>query len=308
MSFTNPSHVSATTGSEKSPEYPSPLNFLLPHSITASRTTPTLCVFVIITGEPSPPDSSTQVVPVISPLPFSVCHAAKTRPLKSLPCGKIAVTPVRMAVLPSPEISVVYPTSTPFTSVIAFSRPGVPSKGTPRSRARGLVWEKITTLSDAMATTIAVSLINIFISNSLSLHRDRRVFKPHPLPKLLASSPGTNYPGDIRIVAHQLSNHLSADSSSAPVLCDRDSSDITVRHHRTMLLRNRRSDRRQQPPRSGWRFRSFSENAPNPQRAFPNHFLPGMPEPLRGRRSPGFEIRSFQLSVISYSEIICVLR
>src|SRR6185437_11731700 len=35
-------------------------------------------------------------------------------------------------------ISVVCPTSTPFTSVIAFSCPGLPSKGTPRSRARGL--------------------------------------------------------------------------------------------------------------------------------------------------------------------------
>src|SRR4029077_7704847 len=37
---------------------------------------------------------------------------------------------------PSPEISVRYPTSTPVTSVMAFRGPGVPSNGTPRSRAR----------------------------------------------------------------------------------------------------------------------------------------------------------------------------
>src|SRR5580658_6107847 len=37
-------------------------------------------------------------------------------------------------------MSVVSPTSTPLTSVIALLAPGAPSKGTPRSRARGLVW------------------------------------------------------------------------------------------------------------------------------------------------------------------------
>ena len=57
----------------------------------------------------------------------------------------MAVTPVRTgplptSSLPSPEISVVWPTSTPLTSVMALLGPGVPSKGTPRSRARGLVW------------------------------------------------------------------------------------------------------------------------------------------------------------------------
>src|SRR5271170_4684858 len=57
----------------------------------------------------------------------------------------MAVTPVRtgplpISSLPSPEMSVVWPTSTPFTSVMALLGPGAPSKGTPRSRARGLVW------------------------------------------------------------------------------------------------------------------------------------------------------------------------
>ena len=41
------------------------------HWITASRTTPTLWVLVIITGPSRKPDSSSQVVPVISPLPLS---------------------------------------------------------------------------------------------------------------------------------------------------------------------------------------------------------------------------------------------
>ena len=39
---------------------------------------------------------------------------------------------------PSPRTSVTCPTVTPETSVIALSGPGVPSNGTPRSRARGL--------------------------------------------------------------------------------------------------------------------------------------------------------------------------
>src|SRR5208337_4846107 len=89
-------------------------------------------------------DSSTQVVPVISPLPFNDHQAANTASSNDFsPRGKIAVTPVRTGPLPassfpSPEISVVWPTVTPGTSVIALNGPGVPSKGTPRSRARGL--------------------------------------------------------------------------------------------------------------------------------------------------------------------------
>ena len=42
--------------------------------------------------------------------------------------------------LPLPEMSVVWPTSTPLTSVMALLGPGLPSNGTPRSRARGLAW------------------------------------------------------------------------------------------------------------------------------------------------------------------------
>jgi hypothetical protein len=115
------------------------------HAITASRTTPTLCVLVIITGPSRKPESFTQVVPVISPLPFKLNQPAKTASVEFLPRGRMAVTPVRTGPTPTlraplPEISVVSPTSTPFTSVMAFHVPGAPSKGTPRSRARSGLW------------------------------------------------------------------------------------------------------------------------------------------------------------------------
>ena len=97
------------------------------------------------TGPSRKPASSIQVVPVISPLPFNENQPAKTWSVDVLPRGRIAVTPVRTGPVPtfsapSPEMSVVIPTSTPATSVMAFSGPGVPSKGTPRSRARGFAW------------------------------------------------------------------------------------------------------------------------------------------------------------------------
>src|SRR5579862_5802125 len=143
MSLSQPSQVSATTG--KDHQYPSMSGepCLTFHAMTASRTTPTLWVLVIMTGPERNPESSTHVVPVISPLPFSVNQAAKTASLEALPRGSTAVTPVRTGPTPtfsgpSPEMRVVLPTSTPLMSVIALSAPGVPSKGTPRSRARGL--------------------------------------------------------------------------------------------------------------------------------------------------------------------------
>ena len=60
---------------------------------------------------------------------------------RCVPRGNTAVTPVRMGPtptrsLPEPRISVVWPTATPGTSVIASSGPGVPSSGMPISRAR----------------------------------------------------------------------------------------------------------------------------------------------------------------------------
>src|SRR5580704_11879860 len=87
------------------------------------------------------PDSSIQVVPVISPLPFCENHPAKTGELSRRPRGRIAVTPVRTGPspttsFPSPRMIVRCPTSTPATSVMALMRPGVPANAIPRSRAR----------------------------------------------------------------------------------------------------------------------------------------------------------------------------
>src|SRR6185437_10258373 len=75
------------------------------------------------------------VTPVILPKPLPTCSAAGTRSRKTFPaCGKIAVTPVRTE---SPSTTVVCPTRTPATSVIAFNAPGGKTPGfTPRSRAR----------------------------------------------------------------------------------------------------------------------------------------------------------------------------
>src|SRR5436190_5582529 len=138
MSFRNPSHVSATTGSDHACEaWPCSTD----HLIEASRTTPTLCVLVMRIGPSRKPASSIQVVPVISPLPFSENQPANTWSFEFFPRGRIAVTPVRTGPAPTlsgpaPEMRVVAPTSTPGTSVIAFSAAGAPSNGIPRSRAR----------------------------------------------------------------------------------------------------------------------------------------------------------------------------
>src|SRR5260370_8634113 len=96
-----------------------------------------------MTGPWRKPESSHQCAPVISPFPFRLNQPGKTASLDSFPRGRIAVTPVRTGPPPtfnplSPEMSVVYPTSTPLMSVIAFSGPGMPSNCTPRSRPRGL--------------------------------------------------------------------------------------------------------------------------------------------------------------------------
>ncbi len=96
-----------------------------------------------ITGPSSRPDSSIHVVPVISPAPFSAYQPANAGSFSvARPRGRTAVTPVRTGPWPtwrspSPRMIVLWPTATPWTSVIALSGPGVPSNGTPRSRARG---------------------------------------------------------------------------------------------------------------------------------------------------------------------------
>src|ERR671912_318285 len=115
MSFSQPSHVSATTGSDHHCSV-SGLYDCKYHAMTASRATPTLCVLVITIGPHSSPDSSIHVVPVISPLPFCENQPAYTGwLLLALPLGRTAVTPVRTGPEPtlrgpfSPEISVTKP-------------------------------------------------------------------------------------------------------------------------------------------------------------------------------------------------------
>ena len=95
----------------------------------ASRTMPTLCVFVIATGVVSWPASRTHSSPVISPLPFSVWQPANTGESPIPSCGTITVTPVRTGPWPttsgpSPSIRVTVPTRTPATSVMALFGPG----------------------------------------------------------------------------------------------------------------------------------------------------------------------------------------
>src|ERR1700680_2679212 len=101
MSLSQPPPVPPTPGSDHQyPEVSAP-PCASRHWIVASRTTPTLCVLVIITGPSRNPDSSIHVVPVISPLPFRENQAAKTGfDWESRPLGSIAVTPVRIGPLP----------------------------------------------------------------------------------------------------------------------------------------------------------------------------------------------------------------
>ena len=74
MSLSTPSQVSATTGR---PQGCRPGRDAC-HCRIASRTTPTLCVFVIAIGPSRKPLSWSHVVPVISPLPLSVNQAPNT--------------------------------------------------------------------------------------------------------------------------------------------------------------------------------------------------------------------------------------
>src|SRR5579864_7849711 len=107
----------------------------------------------------------------------------------------MAVTPVRtgplpISSLPSPEISVVWPTSTPFTSVMALLGPGVPSKGTPRSRARGLVCATRAVARPAVNSNVVRRVRNTDIqaSNEKEVYGIRR----GGLPRRARRPPGYN--------------------------------------------------------------------------------------------------------------------
>src|SRR5207249_6850363 len=92
-SLRNPSYVSPTTGSAHASS--SALSAAI-----ASRTTPTLNVFVIPIGVVRNPDSRTHSSPVSSPLPFRRWQPAKS----GSSGGTTTVTPVRTSV---PSTSVV---------------------------------------------------------------------------------------------------------------------------------------------------------------------------------------------------------
>ena len=93
MSFSRPSHVSATTGSDHQSE---PDRCDRSTCTSASRTTPTECVFVRPIGDVSSPDSSIQWLPVSSPLPFRRPMPANTGfSARGSGRGTTTVTPVR---------------------------------------------------------------------------------------------------------------------------------------------------------------------------------------------------------------------
>src|SRR5580698_4226878 len=104
--------------------------------MTASATLGTESVAVSKIGVSISPISFTCVEPASFPYALPRKTAPGTLSLYRLPpCGRIAVTPVRML---SPRISVVCPTLTPATSVMAFSGPGGNTPTfTPRSRTLG---------------------------------------------------------------------------------------------------------------------------------------------------------------------------
>src|SRR3954468_12026675 len=141
MSLRAPSYVSPTTGSDQKTE--SRAWALAAWLTSASRTTPTEWVLVMPMTPPSSPDSRTHSRPVSSPFPLSRWQPAKTRSVHgSSSCGTTMVTPVRTGPSPttsgpSPLMSVVWPTRTPGTSVIASCGPGSSSPiRRPSSRAR----------------------------------------------------------------------------------------------------------------------------------------------------------------------------
>ena len=131
MSLSRPSDVSPTTGSDH--DAPDGPGRRTKSATSASRTTPTLCVLVIAIGVVSIPDSRIHSSPVISPLPLSRWQPANTGSWASPgPRGMTTVTPVRTGPRPvtsgpSPSSSVVNPTRTPATSVIALNGPGRPA-------------------------------------------------------------------------------------------------------------------------------------------------------------------------------------
>jgi hypothetical protein len=141
MSFRSPSYVSPTTGRYQ--RCSSGETVRAAAAMSASRTTPTECVFVSPMTVVRSPASRIHSRPVSSPFPFRRWQPANAGSAQGSPApGKMTVTPVRTGPRPtesgpSPSMSVVWPTRTPATSVIALAGPGVRLPTTiPKSRAR----------------------------------------------------------------------------------------------------------------------------------------------------------------------------
>ena len=102
MSFSVPSNVSPTTGSDQAAV---PGGFPATSiAIRVSWTMPTLWVFVRPIGPPRSPASRIHSSPVSSPLPLRVWQPAKTGSRQGSPsCGTIIVTPVRTGPGPADE-------------------------------------------------------------------------------------------------------------------------------------------------------------------------------------------------------------
>ena len=127
MSFRAPSFVSPTSAlTERTFSLP---GCAIVQRTTASTAVPTASVLVSTIGDSIVPSSCTCVEPASLPkaLPTKTAPATLSRN-RLPPCGRIAVTPVRTR---SPLTTVVWPTRTPATSVIALQR-----SGTARARAR----------------------------------------------------------------------------------------------------------------------------------------------------------------------------
>jgi hypothetical protein len=128
MSFSTPSNVSPTTGMHQ--YRPSSVRASSSAAMSASRTTPTLWVFVIAIGVVRTPASRTHSSPVMSPFPLRRWQPANSGLSRTSSArGRITVTPVRTGPCPRfrgpcPSTIVAWPTRTPVTSVIALWGPG----------------------------------------------------------------------------------------------------------------------------------------------------------------------------------------
>ena len=134
-------------------------------------------VLVSRMGVSSRPHSWTCVIPETSPAPLRTKPPATTRLSNTLALGMMAVTPVRTGPLPrssgpSPMISVVCPTCTPATSVMAFDSPtGNRPMEKPSSRRRCLIPTPASTEVRRRPRDRAFSLLQLPLRSALPVPR-----------------------------------------------------------------------------------------------------------------------------------------